>query len=172
MLRTLLWFQLERTGCDSAAVLQSWTSDTLALHVLRLLDELIIALKTQRFRSYFFPWCNVMLHSTSGGQHHPEEDYLSDVEILEDFLTCLHEESAVAVVPPEDDDVKRYLISELLETSLIRKWANVLADLAPPATTRSVGAVVDYWLRDWDSIPVTAGILFYANTPRLTLGPA
>jgi hypothetical protein len=138
MLRTLLWFQLEQTGCGPAAVLQSWTADTLALHVLRLLDALIISLKTQRSRSYFFPWCNVMLHSTSGGQHHPEEDYLSDVEILEGLLRCLHEESAMVVVPPEDDDVKRCLISERLETVLIQKWESVLADLAPPATTRSV----------------------------------
>lgn len=119
-------------------MLLSWTSDTLAVHVLRLLDVLIVALKTQRFRSYFFPWCNVMLHSVSGGQHHPEEDYLSDGEILEGFLTCLYEDSATVVVPPDDDDVdtKRCLISERLEVAIIRKWGSVLADLAPPATTR------------------------------------
>lgn len=139
MFRTLLWFQLEQSSSSPAAVLQSWTPDTLAVHVLRLLDLLVVALKTQRFRSYFFPWCNVMLHSASGGQHHLEEDYLSDAEILEGFLRCLHEESAMVGVPPEDDDdvdLKRYMTSQRLETALIRKWGNVVADLAPPATTR------------------------------------
>lgn len=153
VLRTLLWFQLERTDCGPTAVLQSWTADTLALHVLRVLDQLIIALRTQRFRSYFFPWCNVMLHSTSGGQHHPEEDYLSDVEILEGFITWLHEESATAAVPPEEDEMKRCLISERLETALILKWGRVLADLAPPLTTRSVGTAAGCGLRDRDSFP-------------------
>jgi hypothetical protein len=139
MLRTLLWFQLEDTSSDPTSVLLSWTPDTLAVHVLRVLDTLLTALKTQRFRSYFFPWCNVMLHAASGGQHHPEEEYLSDVEILESFLRCLHEESALAVLPPEDDedvDTKRWLTAEKLEAALIRKWGCVLADLAPPATTR------------------------------------
>jgi hypothetical protein len=139
MLRTILWFQLEQTSTEPSAVLLSWTPDTLAVHVLRVLDILITALKTQRFRSYFFPWCNVMLHSASGGQHHPEEDYISDVEILENFLRCLQEESAMVGLPPEDDDdveTKRWLTVERLEMALIRKWGGVLVDLAPPATTR------------------------------------
>ena len=139
MLRTLLWFQLEQTSWEPIAVLLAWTPDNLAAHVLRVLDLLIAALRTQRFRSYFFPWCNVMLHSASGGQHHPEEDYLSDVEILESFLRCLHEESAIVGLLPEDDEdieTKRWLTAEKLEAALIRKWGCVLVDLAPPAATR------------------------------------
>ena len=139
MLRTLLWFQLEQTSWEPIAVLLAWTPDTLAVHVLRVLDLLITALRTQRFRSYFFPWYNVMLHSASGGQHHPEEHYLSDVEILESFLKFLHEESAVVGFPPEDDedvDTKRWQTAEKLEAALIRKWGCVLVDLAPPAATR------------------------------------
>jgi hypothetical protein len=138
MIRTLLWFQLEQTEPSLTATLLSWTSDTLAVHVLRLLDILIVAVKTQKFRSYFFPWCNVMLNSVSGDRHHPEEDYLSDGEILEGFLMCLYEDSAAVVLPPDDDDVdtKRSLISERLEVAIIRKWGSVLSDLAPPATTR------------------------------------
>jgi hypothetical protein len=137
-IRTLLWFQLEQAISSPTAMLLSWTSDTLAVHVLRLLDVLIVTLKTQRLRSYFFPWCNVMLHSVSGGQHHAEEDYLSDGEILEGFLNCLYEESTAVVVPPDDDDVdtKRCRISERLELAIIRKWGSVLSNLAPPATTR------------------------------------
>ncbi|XP_069700714.1 uncharacterized protein [Periplaneta americana] len=140
MVRTMLWFQMEKDNAGPAAMLLSWTPDTLAGHVLQVLDALVVALRTQRFRSYFFPWCNVMLHSPAGGQHHPEEDYLSDADIIEGFLRCLHEESSIVVVPAEDDDdieMKRYLISERLETCLIRKWGTVLTDLAPPATTRS-----------------------------------
>ncbi|KAJ9582794.1 hypothetical protein L9F63_022864, partial [Diploptera punctata] len=140
MLRTLLWFELEKTSGGPGDMLLSWTPDNLAAHILRVLDTLIISLRTQRFRSYFFPWCNIMLHSAFSGQHHIEEDYLSDVEILEGFLRSLHEESSVVIVPPEDEDdvdMKRYLISEKIETMLIRKWGSVLADLAPPATTRS-----------------------------------
>ncbi|KAJ4426808.1 hypothetical protein ANN_26607 [Periplaneta americana] len=139
MVRTMLWFQMEKDNAGPAAMLLSWTPDTLAGHVLQVLDALVVALRTQRFRSYFFPWCNVMLHSPAGGQHHPEEDYLSDADIIEGFLRCLHEESSIVVVPAEDDDdieMKRYLISERLETCLIRKWGTVLTDLAPPATTR------------------------------------
>ena len=139
MLKTLLWFELERSSSGPAAMLLSWTPDTLAGHVLRILDTLIVSLRTQRFRSYFFPWCNIMLNSSSGGQHHPEEDYLSDVDILQGFLRSLHEESSTVIVPSEDEDdvdMKRYLISEKLETLLIRKWGTVLSDLAPPATTR------------------------------------
>jgi hypothetical protein len=137
-IRTLLWFQLERMAASPTAMLLSWTSDTLAVHVLRLLDVLVVSLKTQRLRSYFFPWCNVMLHSVSGGQHHPEEDYLNDGEILQGFLTCLHEDSAAVVVPPDDDDVdtRRSRISERLELAIITKWGSVLSNLAPPATTR------------------------------------
>jgi hypothetical protein len=136
-IRTLLWFQLEQAMSSPTVLLLSWTSDTLATHVLLLLDLLITALKTQRLRSYFFPWCNVMLHSVSGGQHHLEEDYLSDGEILEGFLNCLYEDSTAVVLPPDDDvDTKRCLISERLELAIIRKWGSVLSNLAPPATTR------------------------------------
>ncbi|XP_068082185.1 uncharacterized protein [Anabrus simplex] len=133
MVRTLLWFHLERH-----ATLLAWAPDMLSTHVIRLLDMLVTALRTQRHRSYFFPWCNVMLHAAFGGLHHTEEDYLADADSLDGFLRSLHQESSIDALPSDNDvDSERYLLSERLEVALLTKWKDVLTDLAPPATTRS-----------------------------------
>lgn len=96
MVRTLLWFSLERD--------EDWAPETLSSHVLRLLDTLVTALRSQRHRSYFFPRCNVMLHAASAGRNHSEEDYLADAEVLETFIRHLYQESLPQTFQPEPED--------------------------------------------------------------------
>lgn len=96
---------------------------------------LVVSLRTQRHRSYFFPWFNVMLNSPGGGtQHYTEEDYSHDADLIEGFLRRLHSVSsspALLSVPVDNDCYRK------MESFLINKWSDVLNDLMPPATTRS-----------------------------------
>lgn len=107
----------------------SWGPEALSSHLIKILDAVMIALRTQRFRSYFFPWCNVMLR-----EGFSEEDYLSDAALLEAFLNRIHETASEQghMADSDTDDWSDECKKKMeLETLLIQKWGNVLSDLAP-----------------------------------------
>jgi hypothetical protein len=100
-----------------------------------ILDQLINGLRTQRHRSYWFPWFNVMLSAPGGGTlHYTEEDYCHDAELLASLLCRLHEHAQQPVLP----SLSTLEPWQLLDSRLIGKWQDVLSALAPPAATRHV----------------------------------
>ncbi|XP_075237677.1 uncharacterized protein LOC142333936 [Lycorma delicatula] len=135
MLKTLVWFVLEENSGSVIETLRLWDHVMLSSHVLKVLDMLVVSLRTQRHRSYFFPWFNIMLNSPGGGtQHYTEEDYSHDADLIEGFLRRLHSVSSspsLLSVPADNDCYRK------MESMLIDKWSDVLTDLIPPATTRS-----------------------------------
>ncbi|XP_054287313.1 uncharacterized protein LOC129003101 isoform X2 [Macrosteles quadrilineatus] len=134
MLKTLLWFRLEEDNGSLIGILQDWDHDKLSFHVLVILDQLINGLRTQRHRSYWFPWFNVMLSAPGGGtMHYTEEDYSHDAELLVSLLHRLHEHSHQPLLP----SLHTLEPWQLLDSRLIGKWQDVLIALAPPSATRS-----------------------------------
>lgn len=134
MLKTILWFRLEEDKDTVMETLKEWDHEQLALHILMVLDTLIASLRTQRYRSYFFPWFNVMLNSPGGGTlHYTEEDYTHDAQLLESFLFRLNQMTPhLPSSSSHDHDCWRKM-----ESKLIHKWSDVLNDLSPPTATRS-----------------------------------
>ncbi|XP_046679398.1 LOW QUALITY PROTEIN: uncharacterized protein LOC124366842 [Homalodisca vitripennis] len=134
MLKTFLWFRLEEDHESLIATLRDWDHDKLSTHVLVILDQLVTGLRTQRHRSYWFPWFNVMLSAPGGGTlHYTEEDYCHDAELLVSLLCRLHEFS-LQPLPPSLPPLEAW---QQLDSRLVGKWQDVLMALAPPTTTRS-----------------------------------
>ncbi|XP_078032672.1 uncharacterized protein LOC144467656 [Augochlora pura] len=119
ILRTMHRWSLERAGPDP---LTSWAPDTLARHVLLVLDEIVTALKCQNLRCYFLPRCNAMLQCARGGIVHHEDSYASDCRLLETYLETLHHRSL-----SPGQDVPRPL--EAMETELIARWRDIVFSL-------------------------------------------
>ncbi|XP_011307669.1 uncharacterized protein [Fopius arisanus] len=129
VIKTIHWWSLERAGPDPLA---SWSPDTLARHVLLVLDELVMALRCQSLRCYFHPRCNVMLQCAKDGLLHPDEWYVSDARLLEAYILALHQYS-LNLTPSEPRP------SDVLENELIARWRRVMASLPRGTMERPSG---------------------------------
>ncbi|CAH0381304.1 unnamed protein product [Bemisia tabaci] len=152
ILKTLFLFHLETNGAhyqtperhagrrharhldrnELLADLRHWTYDQISRRVLLILDEMVAALRTQRYRSYFFKYFNVMMNCPGGGTlHYTDEDYAHEADLLTSHLHQLHQMSSLNVTFPS---LSLHLPSETwwkIELQLIAKWRNVLTDLLP-----------------------------------------
>ncbi|KAI5753092.1 hypothetical protein M8J77_023393 [Diaphorina citri] len=151
MIKTILWYRLERTGECCLNTLNKWNESSLSLHVLQLMDNLAAALKTQKFPSYFFPAYNLIINSPGGGvMHYTEEDYIYDAEIISNLVARFFEISLIPslIINPKDDS---YWCR--LEDALLIKWGHVLEELLPLRDARLIG-MRHYSLRQVDYIGV------------------
>ncbi|XP_058794582.1 uncharacterized protein LOC131666180 isoform X2 [Phymastichus coffea] len=124
ILRAIHWWSLEqRAGPDP---LRSWSSESLAQHVLLSLDELLRALRCQNLRCYFQPRCNLMLQCARGGTSVHEDAYARDARLLEAYLSALHAYSLEWLHYPAQ---RGLAAGELLERELVSRWRQVMASL-------------------------------------------
>uniref|UniRef100_A0A8D8VYG2 Mab-21-like HhH/H2TH-like domain-containing protein n=1 Tax=Cacopsylla melanoneura TaxID=428564 RepID=A0A8D8VYG2_9HEMI len=151
MIKTMLWYRLERTGDCCLNTLNKWNESSLSLHVLQLMDNLIAALKAQKFPSYFFPSYNLMLNSPGGGvMYYTEEDYIYDAEILSNLVARFFE---ISLIPSLSINAKDDSYWCRLEDALLVKWGHVLEELLPTKDAREI-SMRHYSLRQVDYIGI------------------
>lgn len=135
MVQTLLWFRLE-----ACARVEDWDHRRVAEHVLCVLDALVAALRTQHHRSYFFPYANVVLNAPRAGRTAvAEDDYQTDVEVLESYMYGLFEksmgsDSIVTGQAFQNTDADYW---QNLESVMLHKWHRVLDTMRDPRTRGS-----------------------------------
>ncbi|XP_039297147.1 LOW QUALITY PROTEIN: uncharacterized protein LOC111052556 [Nilaparvata lugens] len=134
LLATTVWFSAEQSGADCSPLkaMKRWSRATLSRHVLKCLDQLIAALQTQRQRSYFFPWLNVVLNPADCDvthHHFTEEDYIQEAQLLHTYLTRLHSVSLSPRLTTANNETTNHQIQ--VTSELTARWSRLLADMTP-----------------------------------------